>query len=284
MLQVGVVLWPTLPWKQAAEVWRRAESYGFAHAWSYDHLSWRGVTPWHDCFASLAAAATITSRIGLGPLVTTPNFRHPIPVAKALITLADISGGRVCAGVGAGGLSSDAGALGDGPWSLRERAERFENWVALLDRALSEPIVTYEGRYYSAHAAAVGGASPRIPLAIAATGPRGMRVVARCADTWIAQDKPSADADGFTMVQRQLAQLETACAEIGRDPRTIRRLLLAGNGDAQPLESRTAFDECAGRYSTLGFTDLVLHWPMQPTAANQAVLEDIAANLPGPSS
>lgn len=280
-MRVGVVLWPTQPWRKAAGLWRRAEAYGFAHAWLYDHLSWRGVMPWHDCFASLAAAATITSRIGLGPLVTSPNFRHPVAVGKALLTLNDIAGGRVCAGLGAGGLSSDAGALGEGIWSARERADRFEDWVTLLDRVLSEPITTHSGLYYSASAAAVGGSLPRLPCAIAATGPRGLRVVARYADTWIAQDKPGPDCDGFTMVQRQITQIEAACAEINRDPRRIRRLLLVGNGDVQPLESIGAFERCVERYAAIGFSDLVLHWPLEesPQPAGARVLELIAAQL-----
>jgi alkanesulfonate monooxygenase SsuD/methylene tetrahydromethanopterin reductase-like flavin-dependent oxidoreductase (luciferase family) len=281
MVGVGVVLWPTSPWREAAAVWRRAESYGFAQAWLYDHLSWRGLTPWHDCYASLAAAAALTSRIQLGPLVTTPNFRHPITVAKALLTLNDIASGRVWAGIGAGSVSSDAGALGDGPWSQRERAERFEEWTRLLVQGLSEPVTTFRGNHYSAELAAVGGSESHPPLAIAATGPRGMRLVAHYGAAWVAQDKPGLHGDGYAMVVHQLALLESACAEIGRDPGNIRRMLLTGNGDTQPLRSLAAFHACADRYEQLGFSDLVLHWPRseEPHKADENVLEQIAACL-----
>jgi alkanesulfonate monooxygenase SsuD/methylene tetrahydromethanopterin reductase-like flavin-dependent oxidoreductase (luciferase family) len=281
MVGVGVVLWPTSPWQEAAAVWRRAESYGFAHAWLYDHLSWRGLTPWHDCYASLSAAATLTTRLQLGPLVTTPNFRHPITVAKALLTLNDIASGRVWAGIGAGSVSSDAGALADGPWSQRERADRFEEWTGLLARALSEPVTTYRGKYYSAELAAVGGSESHPPLAIAATGARGMRLVARHAAAWVAQDKSGPHGDGQAMVVHQLGLLESACAEIGRDPASIRRLLLTGNGDAQPLQSLAAFQACADKYTQLGFNDLILHWPRceEPHKADARVLEQIAASL-----
>ena len=59
-MRVGVLLWPTISWREAAAQWQRVEALGFAHAFIYDHLSWRGITPWHDCYATLSAAAAVT--------------------------------------------------------------------------------------------------------------------------------------------------------------------------------------------------------------------------------
>ena len=57
--------------------------------WTYDHLSWRHLRdkPWFAAVPMLAAAAAVAGRIRLGPLVATPNFRHPVPFAKEVITL-----------------------------------------------------------------------------------------------------------------------------------------------------------------------------------------------------
>jgi hypothetical protein len=56
-------------------------------------------------------------------------------------------------------------------------------------------------------------------------------------------------------------RLEAACVAIGRDPSTIRRIYLIGNTADRPLASVEAFDDFVGRYSELGFTDLVFHHP-----------------------
>ncbi|MGW0992375.1 LLM class flavin-dependent oxidoreductase [Streptomyces sp. NPDC002523] len=70
---------------------------------------------------------------------TSPNFRHPVTLAKELISLDDISGGRITLGIGAGGTGFDATALGQEPWTPRERADRFAEFVPLLDRLRAAP-------------------------------------------------------------------------------------------------------------------------------------------------
>ena len=76
------------------------EDRGFAHGWTYDHLAWRDLAEqdWFGTIPTLTAAATVTTRLRLGTWVTSPNFRHPVTLAKDLMTLDDISGGRVIAG------------------------------------------------------------------------------------------------------------------------------------------------------------------------------------------
>ena len=67
----GIVILPQENWPAAARRWRQAEEYGFDHAWTYDHLSWRSLAdqPWHATIPTLTAAATVTDRIGLGLFV-----------------------------------------------------------------------------------------------------------------------------------------------------------------------------------------------------------------------
>src|SRR5262249_875774 len=153
-------------------------------------LAWRSLRdgPWFGAIPTLTAAALVTTTIRIGPLVASPNFRHPVPLAKELVTLDDIAGGRVTFGVGAGTEGWDASVLGGPPWPPAGRPGRLAEFVPLLDRLLREPAASHAGRYYSAvEARTYPGCvqQPRVPFAIAATGPRGMELAARFATTWV---------------------------------------------------------------------------------------------------
>ena len=281
-MRFGVLILPDAPWSTARERWLSAERMGFDHAWTYDHLTWRSLRdgPWFAAMPTLVAAANATSNLRLGTLVASPMFRHPVPFAKELMTLDDISDGRITAGIGAGGDGFDSTALQTVVWSRRERAERFEEFVAMLDRLLTEPATSYEGQYYVANEArAIPGCRqrPRLPFAIAATGPRGLRLAARYGAIWIASDGRGA---GRELVER----LAEACAAEGRDPGSLARLVLVGHRE-RPLASVEAFRDVAGRYADAGFSDLVVHWPRpdEPFLADMAVLERVAADVAGAS-
>ena len=114
-MRLGVVVLPELPWSQAREQWQQLDTWGYHSAWTYDHLAWRSLAdgPWYATVPTLAAAALATTTIRLGTFVASPNFRHPVPFAKELMSLDDLSGGRFQLGVGAGGGGFDAAVLGD---------------------------------------------------------------------------------------------------------------------------------------------------------------------------
>lgn len=102
-MRLSTVILPVYRWSEGREVWRRAEELGFDSAYTYDHLSWRAFRdrPWFGAVPTLTAAAAVTERLRLGTLVTSPNFRHPVTLAKDLISLDDISDGRITLGIGA---------------------------------------------------------------------------------------------------------------------------------------------------------------------------------------
>lgn len=278
-MRIGVLIWPTQPWPRARENWLRAEKLGFAHAWVYDHVAWRDVRPWYDAYTTLAGAAAITSRLPIGTLVTSPNFRHPVPTAHQAKSVDEISGSRFTLGIGAGGARSDAGALGEPARPPAERAARFAEWVTLVDQLLRQEETTFTGTYWSTRGTVIGGRTPRVPFAIAASGPKGLRLVARYADTWVTTGDPNEPgASAAEAVRRQSELLEEACAAEKRDPRSLSRLLLTGTTEERPMASLAAFEDYMGRYAELGITDLVLHWPRPdgPYAADEGVFEEIA--------
>jgi alkanesulfonate monooxygenase SsuD/methylene tetrahydromethanopterin reductase-like flavin-dependent oxidoreductase (luciferase family) len=287
-VRVGVVILPEHSWPETHRLFRHVEDLGFAHVWTYDHMAWRTMRdgPWHAAMPLLAAVAATTSRIRLGTLVASPNYRHPVTFAKELMTLDEISGGRVTLGIGAGSKSYDATMLGQAPWSVGERAARFEEFVELLDRLLREPATTFAGRFYAAHEArTIPGCvqRPRLPFAVAATGPRGMGVVARNAQTWVTTgDIARPPQEHFEGLPRLVEALDSACLAAGRDPATLERLVLTGSHGPTSMESVAQFSEAIERYGALGFTDVVVHLPRagEPYAGDPKVLEEIAAALP----
>ncbi len=290
-MRLGVVILPEHPWREACELWRRADDIGFDHAWTYDHLAWRSLRdePWFGAIPTLTAAACVTEGIRLGPLVASPNFRHPVPFAKELMTLDDISGGRLTVGIGSGGPGWDATVLGQRAWSPRERADRFAEFVTLADQLLCDSQTSFAGEFYSADGARnYPGCvqQPRVPFAIAATGPRAMHLAATFGDTWVttgdrAADTPLGSHEGAAVVRAQIELLEAACANVGRDPGSVNRLVLSGLRLDAGLVSVDAFEETIGRYQAAGVTDFVVHWPRArgPFAGPIATFEQIFARV-----
>ncbi len=289
-MRVGVVILPAVSWPEGAPIWQRAEELGADTAWTYDHLTWRDLRdgPWFAAVPLLAAASQVTTTMRLGTLVTSPNFRHPVTLAKEAMTLDDLSQGRITLGIGAGGSGWDASATGQLRWSPAERSARFAEFVDHLDRLLVEPAVDrLEGAFYRAvDARAVPGCvqRPRVPFAIAGAGPRSIEVAARHGQLWVTFGHPAraeeqSPTDCVAAARAQVALLERACERVGRDPASIDRLYLQGLTTEPWLESVEAFRDLAGTYADLGFTDLALHWPRvePPFVADPAVFEAILA-------
>ncbi|MDH2388257.1 MULTISPECIES: LLM class flavin-dependent oxidoreductase [Streptomyces] len=294
-MRLSTVILPVRRWHEGGrDEWLRAERLGFHTAYTYDHLSWRSFRdgPWFGAIPTLTAAAAATERLRLGTLVTSPNFRHPVTLAKELISLDDISGGRITLGIGAGGMGFDATALGQEAWTPRERADRFAEFVPLLDRLLSEPAVTSDGTFYSAvEARNIPGCvqRPRLPFAVAATGPRGMKLAARHGQAWVTTGDPKLFESGTPAQSReairgQIDKLDKACADIGRDSAELDKVLLTGFTPDRggPLQSLDAFVDFAGRHFALGITEIAVHSPIPDSdfSADQAVFERIAAEAP----
>ncbi|MFD9063306.1 LLM class flavin-dependent oxidoreductase [Kitasatospora purpeofusca] len=287
-MRLSTVILPIHRWSEGQKVWRRAEDLGFHAAYTYDHLSWRSFRdePWFGSLPTLTAAATATERIRLGTLVTSPNFRHPVTLAKELITLDDVSGGRLTLGIGAGGTGYDATATGQEAWSPKERADRLGEFLPLLDELLTHDATTREGTYYSAvEARNIPGCvqSPRVPFYVAATGPRGLRLAAEFGQGWVTYGDPKGPADvpveqAPAVVAAQIAKLTAACEARGRDVGELEKVLLQGSTAEKPLESLDAFVDWAGTYQELGITELVVHWPVPDSifANDLAVFERIA--------
>lgn len=275
---------PSARWASAKEIWRQADEWGLHAGYTYDHLSWRSFRerPWFTMVPTLVAAATVTSRLRLGPLVTSPNFRHPLVVAKDLIALDDISDGRLLVGVGAGGTGFDATVFGGEPRTASQRHERFEEFARALERLLRESHSDIEGPHFPVvDSRQIPGPRqlPRPPIYLSALGPRSLALTAELADGWVSFGDPTARGDTSTLmaVSTQVTRLREELEARGRAASSLHRILLNFGGDESPLASFEAFLDWAGRYGELGFDELVVHWPVpdSPFSCDSEIFERI---------
>lgn len=284
-MRYGLTILPEHRWADAAPMWRAAEEMGFDHAWTYDHLVWAGLpdAPWFGTTPTLTAAAMVTGRVGLGTLVSSPNYRHPVTFMRDLLALDDISGGRLICGLGTGG-DLDSRILGDA-LTVRQRVDRFHEFTELLDRLLREDHVEHDGAFYrAADARTLPGPvqQPRIPFVIAANGPRSLRLAAAHGAGWVTTGgRAETLEEWWSSVAELSLRLEHSLADAGRDAGAIDRYLLLDSSPVYSLDSAELFEEMAGRAGDLGFTDVITHWPRPEGvyAGEVAVLEDVAARL-----
>jgi alkanesulfonate monooxygenase SsuD/methylene tetrahydromethanopterin reductase-like flavin-dependent oxidoreductase (luciferase family) len=290
-VRVGLVILPQRRWAEQAAMWRRGEELGFDHLWTYDHLTWDPLagTPWGATLPTLVAAAGVTSRVRLGTWVASPNFRHPVPFARELAALDDVSGGRTVLGIGAGGTGHDALVLGADVLAPADRAARLEEFVDLLDRVLVGDHVSFEGRFYRAVDArtTLGCVQrPRLPFVIAADGPRMLRLAAGAGQGWATTGgrRDGGEAGWWAAVAELADRFGEALASTGRAPGEVDRMLSIDAGPRFTLESVELFTDYVGRARELGFTDVVAHWPVPGAPvydAAEEMVERVAAALPG---
>ncbi|GLI25857.1 luciferase [Agromyces rhizosphaerae] len=299
-MRVGIVILPQFDWPEAARYWRGAEERGFDHAWTYDHLSWRSLAGerWHATIPTLTAAAMVTERIRLGTFVASPNYRHPVPFAKDVATLDQVSGGRVLLGLGSGGTGFDAHVMGQPELTPRERVDRFADFTATLDELLrfegeqgegqadASGGISHDGPWYTAREARMVGEPaqrPRMPFIMAANGPRALRIAVQHGQGWVTTGPyvGAGDAEWWRAVGDLSVRLDDACEAAGRDPRSIERHLSLDRDESYAMRSVDAFEEAVGLARERGFTDVITHWPRTSGihTGDERVLDEVASRL-----
>jgi alkanesulfonate monooxygenase SsuD/methylene tetrahydromethanopterin reductase-like flavin-dependent oxidoreductase (luciferase family) len=283
-MRFGITILPEARWADMAPRWQTAEEMGFDHAWTYDHLVWAGLrdSPWFGALPTLTAAAMVTRRIRLGTFVSSPNYRHPYLFLRDLLAVDDISNGRLLVGLGTGG-DLDARITGE-DWPLKERVDRFHEFVAVLDRLFREDHVDHDGDHYrTLDARTLPGAVqfPRPPFVIAANGPRALRLAAGHGQGWVTYGKGGDTlADWWAGVRELGERLDAAEQAADRSVPLDRYLSLDGSPQFS-LESVDVFEDMVGQAGALGFTDVVTHWPREgdPYAGSEEVLFEVGSRL-----
>jgi probable F420-dependent oxidoreductase len=155
-MQLGIHL-PHIGRKAGPDSIRRAaiqaEELGFDDVWVSEHIivpKDGGYPPspnFWDPVLTLTWAAAVTKRVRLGTSVLVLPLRHPLPLAKELATLQNLSGGRLILGAGVGWLEAEFDALGV---PFKERGRRMDEGIAMMRAVWSQDPVTFEAKWIPA--------------------------------------------------------------------------------------------------------------------------------------
>src|SRR5262245_8867668 len=160
---------------------------------------------WLDLHVTLALIAANTRRMRLGPTVTNPLTRHPAVAAGAIASIQKLSGGRAFFGLGGG--DSAVLNIGERP-AGREEVLAYGQAVRALTAGET---VTYRGKELR-----LRWESQRVPLYLAAEGPKMLHAAGRVADGVILSSGISAD-----VVRDTLGRIRAGAEEAGRDSNEI---------------------------------------------------------------
>jgi alkanesulfonate monooxygenase SsuD/methylene tetrahydromethanopterin reductase-like flavin-dependent oxidoreductase (luciferase family) len=209
-------------WPELAAMIRRIETLGFDSIWTGDHFLYHlndgtADAPW-DAWSVLAAAAAITSRITLGPLVTPVGFYNPAVLAKKAATVDEISGGRLVLGLGAGWNEVEFRGYGV-PYD--HRISRFEEAFTIIRTLLQVGEIDFEGEYFSARDCQLvprsrpGGP----PIMIGSVGERMLHITLPYVKSWNVWHTETHNSP--LGVAPLLARVGAAARAVGRDPATV---------------------------------------------------------------
>ena len=218
-------------------------------------------------------------------MVTANSLRHPAVLAKIATTVDHLSGGRLEFGIGTGWAEYEHRMLGIEVGSGRQRVEKLGEALRILKALWSpERFTDFAGEHYTLDKAVHSPQPvqrPHPPVWLGGTGEKRMlKLVAEQADVWNTVNRPpvtrrplrrrSAPRLGVDEAVRLSGVLDRWCAEVGRDPKEIRRSV-----QLRP-DPRRVVDDVAP-WLDAGFTEIVLFFtPEQPLAD----LEKVAERLP----
>jgi alkanesulfonate monooxygenase SsuD/methylene tetrahydromethanopterin reductase-like flavin-dependent oxidoreductase (luciferase family) len=201
---------------------RRIEELGFDSIWTGDHFLYHmadgsAAAPW-DAWSVLAAAAAMTSRVELGPLVTPVGFYTPAVLAKKAATVDEISSGRLILGLGAGWNEVEFRGYGV---PFDHRISRFREAFTIIRTLLQEGEIDFEGEYFSARDCQLAP-KPRPggpPLMIGSVGERMLEITLPYVTAWNVWHTDTHNSPEGVAPPRAL--VAAACEKVGRDPSTV---------------------------------------------------------------
>jgi alkanesulfonate monooxygenase SsuD/methylene tetrahydromethanopterin reductase-like flavin-dependent oxidoreductase (luciferase family) len=225
-----------IAWEQLLALTLAAEAAGLDGVFRSDHYRsiLRGDPAGSmDAWATLAALAARTERIRLGTLVSPVTFRHVSVLAKSVVTVDHISGGRVELGIGAGWFEPDHLAYGFPFLTVRDRVDELERQLAEINRQWTEADDIWPKPFQR----------PRPPIIVGGSAkPRTVRAAVRFADEY------NTIAPTIEEARDRYRILADAARSIGREPLRFSVFLscVVGRDEREVADRLQAWHEFSG--------------------------------------
>ena len=258
-MDFGVVLQNDPPASRVIDFARQAENLGFSHVWTFDsHLLWQEP---YVVYSQILAA---TRKVMVGPMVTNPATRDWTVTASLFATLNDMFGNRTICGIGRG--DSAVRVINGKPVTLAVLREAIGVIRALANGETAD----YKGTTMRLP----WGAASRLPIWVAAYGPRALALTGEVGDGFILQ---LADPD---ITAWSIAAVRRAAADAGRDPASISICVAAPAYVTDGSEAALAHarDQCRWFGGMVGnhVADIVARYGADGAAVPPALSEYIA--------
>jgi probable F420-dependent oxidoreductase len=196
----------------------------------------------YDPWFLLGAVAGATTRLKIGTAICIAPMLHPLFLARASATAADVSGGRFRLGVGAGWLREEFEALGV---PFETRGARMDETIDILKRAWQGGFFAHEGAHFRFESLQITPHAVNVPLVCGGNSGPALRRVARVADAWMNSAMVSLE-DALKLRDG----IEGAMATAGRS-RPLTYFVRPQSADAEEVE----------RFAREGFENIVLWGP-----------------------
>ena len=267
-MQFGVVLQNDPPAARVIDLAVRAERYGFSHVWTFDsHLLWE------EPFVVYSQILAQTRKVMVGPMVTNPATRDWTVIASLFATLNEMFGNRTICGIGRG--DSAVRVTNGSPVTLATLRAAIE---------VIRPLANGEAANYKGNQLRFPwGADSRLPIWMAAYGPRALALTGEVADGFILQ---LADPD---ITAWSIQAVRNAAEAAGRDPDALTICVAAPAyvTDGSSEQDAHAREECRWFGGMVGnhVADIVARYgtsnPDSDATAIPSVLTDYIAGRPG---
>jgi probable F420-dependent oxidoreductase len=207
-----------------------AESSGLESIWVADHVIFPAMfaskypysatgafpvdmakEPLLEPMATMGVLVGATQRVKIGTAVLVMPYRHPVLLARMLVTLDVLSGGRTMLGAGVGWLAEEFAALDARPFAARGRVT--DECIEIVKRLCQGGDVTFQGKHYQLDPVVSNPGSiqrPHPPILIGGTSNAALRRAARLGDGWLSTGLPP------ERLRERLSTLQKLCEAQGR--------------------------------------------------------------------
>ena len=217
---------PSQSYEDVLKLALHVEQTGWDGIWYADHFMANAPdtsTPWPEAWTTLVAIGATVPRLRLGTLVMGNTYRHPAIVAKMAATLDHISGGRAVLGLGSGWQENEHKQYGIPFYTVGERLARLDEACQVIKLLFNEKKSDFDGRFYQLQDASLAPKPIQnpLPLLIGGGGEKvTLKITAKYADEW----NVWGDVD---KLRAKMKILDQHCADVGRDPKEIKRTAVA---------------------------------------------------------